>query len=475
MSVTVRLPPGAAGRAGGARTVELDAATCAARSPTLVDQYPGLRQKLLDGDGDLNRFVNVYVDGEDVRLGEASTRACSDGSTLIVLPAMAGGAGEHRARRRRAARRDRVGRSATRRSSSWRSCRPRPASACSRSSSPRTRPARSRIASRSRCSTPPRQRASWPGRTHPRALERQHRHRARGARPRPRLPGAHRPARVRRRASASRCSRRSAPRSSARPASSARTAPWRSRASSPRPTARCTCPSSTRTRRTRARTTARPPSRSSRSAPRSTRSSPGWDGRHADGRRPARCARRPGRADHRGRAARRATTSRACARSRTATCPRCSTSRSSTASCSCRTPRRCAGCAPGARGGHLRRRLRRRRRARRDARRARARGPREHRHAVRRRRLEVPLRGALGSRRGPARRAMEQGSGGKSWFHGQHARSGGSKRAGMDAGSQGRRDACSRAGIRPREAPWLLGSLRRPRVAAGLAVGRLFA
>ena len=69
---------------------------------------------------------------------------------------------------------------------------------------------------------------------------------------------------------------------------------------------------------------------------------------------------------------------------------------------------------PGARGGHLRRRLRRRRAARRAEGRRRARGPGEHRHAVRRRRLEVPLGRALGSRRGrssPAR--WSRGSGGR--------------------------------------------------------------
>ena len=92
MSVTVRLPPVLRADVGGARTVELDApGDLRGALSTLVDQYPGLRQKLLDGGGDLNRFVNVYVDQEDVRLGEGLDTSLRDGATVIVLPAMAGG------------------------------------------------------------------------------------------------------------------------------------------------------------------------------------------------------------------------------------------------------------------------------------------------------------------------------------------------------------------------------------------------
>ena len=92
MSVTVRLPPVLRADVGGARTVELDApGDLRGALSTLVDQYPGLRQKLLDGGGDLNRFVNVYVDQKDVRLGEGLDTSLRDGATVIVLPAMAGG------------------------------------------------------------------------------------------------------------------------------------------------------------------------------------------------------------------------------------------------------------------------------------------------------------------------------------------------------------------------------------------------
>jgi molybdopterin converting factor small subunit len=92
MSVTVRLPPVLRVDVGGARTVELEApGDLRGALSALVEQYPGLRQKLLDGSGDLNRFVNVYVEQEDVRLGSGLDTALADGTTVIVLPAMAGG------------------------------------------------------------------------------------------------------------------------------------------------------------------------------------------------------------------------------------------------------------------------------------------------------------------------------------------------------------------------------------------------
>ncbi|MEO9177279.1 MAG: MoaD/ThiS family protein [Gaiellales bacterium] len=92
MSVTVKLPPVLRQDAGGARSVDLEAPGDLRGALTaLVDQFPALRQKLLDSSGDLNRFVNAYVDGEDVRLREGLATTLSDGSTVIVLPAMAGG------------------------------------------------------------------------------------------------------------------------------------------------------------------------------------------------------------------------------------------------------------------------------------------------------------------------------------------------------------------------------------------------
>ena len=167
-------------------------------------------------------------------------------------------------------------------------------------------------------------------------------------------------------------------------------------ASSPRPTPRCSCRSSTAirpTRYARARHRRGDPPRAARD--RRLRGRPRNRG-HADGLRPRGCAAtgptcwssRPSRCPARA--------STGSARSRTATRPRSSTSRCSIASCSSATRSPCGPARAGARGGPLRRRLLGRSAARRDARCARARGPREHRHGARRRRLEVPLGRALG-------------------------------------------------------------------------------
>lgn len=58
----------------------------------LFADYPELRERMIDADGTLRRFVNVYVDNEDVRLRDGLDTAVRDDSSIIVLPAMAGGA-----------------------------------------------------------------------------------------------------------------------------------------------------------------------------------------------------------------------------------------------------------------------------------------------------------------------------------------------------------------------------------------------
>ena len=86
------LEPGSAIRqaVGGAREVDATGSTVREVLSDLADRFPGVRSHLLDESGDLNRFVNVYVNNEDVRLGEGMDTAVASDSTLIVLPAMAG-------------------------------------------------------------------------------------------------------------------------------------------------------------------------------------------------------------------------------------------------------------------------------------------------------------------------------------------------------------------------------------------------
>jgi molybdopterin converting factor small subunit len=76
---------------GGAREVAASGATLSEVLDDLFAQFPSVRDQIVDGDGNLNRFVNVYVSNEDVRLGDGLQTAVPDGSTVIVLPAMAGG------------------------------------------------------------------------------------------------------------------------------------------------------------------------------------------------------------------------------------------------------------------------------------------------------------------------------------------------------------------------------------------------
>ena len=88
---TLRLPPVLRAAAGGARTVEVDGATLRDALDDLFARYPAVRTQIVDDAGDLNGFVNVFVDNEDVRLRDGLETGLANGSTVIVLPAMAGG------------------------------------------------------------------------------------------------------------------------------------------------------------------------------------------------------------------------------------------------------------------------------------------------------------------------------------------------------------------------------------------------
>ena len=88
---TVRMPPILRQAVGGAREVEASGATVRDLLDDLTGRYPAIRGHLLDENGELNRFVNVYVNNEDVRLGNGLDTGVADDATVIVLPAMAGG------------------------------------------------------------------------------------------------------------------------------------------------------------------------------------------------------------------------------------------------------------------------------------------------------------------------------------------------------------------------------------------------
>lgn len=90
MAIEVRIPTILRNLTGGAKAVEGKGSTLDELFTDLDDSHPGLRERLVDDKG-LRRFVNVYLNDEDVRfLGGLATEV-SDGDTVTVLPAVAGG------------------------------------------------------------------------------------------------------------------------------------------------------------------------------------------------------------------------------------------------------------------------------------------------------------------------------------------------------------------------------------------------
>ena len=86
----VRIPPTLRAETGGERQVEVQGATVRELLDDLSARFPALGGRLWE-DGDVAPFVNVYLDGEDVRTLDGIDTQVRDGATLILLPAMAGG------------------------------------------------------------------------------------------------------------------------------------------------------------------------------------------------------------------------------------------------------------------------------------------------------------------------------------------------------------------------------------------------
>ena len=86
----VRIPPTLREQVGGERQVEAEGETVRDLLHDLMSRFPALRPQLVEND-DLAPFVNVYVEGEDVRMLEGLDTPVERDSTVILLPAMAGG------------------------------------------------------------------------------------------------------------------------------------------------------------------------------------------------------------------------------------------------------------------------------------------------------------------------------------------------------------------------------------------------
>ena len=93
MAIEVRIPTILRTYTGGAKLVEGSGSTLGELIADLDSQHGGLRDRLVDDGGTLRRFVNVYLNDEDVRFLGGLETPVKDGDTVTVLPAVAGGAG----------------------------------------------------------------------------------------------------------------------------------------------------------------------------------------------------------------------------------------------------------------------------------------------------------------------------------------------------------------------------------------------
>ncbi|MQA05424.1 MAG: molybdopterin synthase sulfur carrier subunit [Streptosporangiales bacterium] len=91
MSVSVRIPTILRPLTGGASEVESSGDTLAAVLDQLESDHPGLKARVLDDDGKVRRFVNVYVGDEDVRFAEGLATSIPAGAQISIIPAVAGG------------------------------------------------------------------------------------------------------------------------------------------------------------------------------------------------------------------------------------------------------------------------------------------------------------------------------------------------------------------------------------------------
>ena len=93
MSIEVRIPTILRTYTGGEKAVSGEGATLSELIENLEATHPGIKDRLIEGE-DLRRFVNVYVDDEDVRFTGGLETKLDDGAQVVILPAVAGGAGD---------------------------------------------------------------------------------------------------------------------------------------------------------------------------------------------------------------------------------------------------------------------------------------------------------------------------------------------------------------------------------------------
>ena len=93
MSISVRIPTILRTYTGGSATVELDAAVDTLQNAldALETSAPGIKARLVDDEGKLRRFINVYINDDDVRFLDGLATVLNDGAQISIVPAVAGG------------------------------------------------------------------------------------------------------------------------------------------------------------------------------------------------------------------------------------------------------------------------------------------------------------------------------------------------------------------------------------------------
>jgi MoaD family protein len=91
MAVTVRIPAQLRSLTGNESEIVVEGSSVGEALDALYERYEGLQDRITE-DGELRRFVNVYVSGEDIRFGDGLDTPVDDGDEITILPAVAGGA-----------------------------------------------------------------------------------------------------------------------------------------------------------------------------------------------------------------------------------------------------------------------------------------------------------------------------------------------------------------------------------------------
>jgi sulfur-carrier protein len=91
LTVVVKIPTQLRNLTGNEAEAEVEGASVGEALDALYERFDGLRERITE-DGELRRFVNVYVGGEDIRFGEGLDTPVGEGDEITILPAVAGGA-----------------------------------------------------------------------------------------------------------------------------------------------------------------------------------------------------------------------------------------------------------------------------------------------------------------------------------------------------------------------------------------------